>query len=74
MQESSLAAMSRVLGARGRFRTTDGLVMDVRVIDVKNAWGNLRYVIRSWNDASRIDAPTITVDAKRVEVETAAAA
>lgn len=67
MQTSSLAALAQHIGQYAQFRTSDGLMMTVQIVDIKQAWGNDRYVICDTNGTQ------ITVAATRVKINEVAA-
>lgn len=61
----TIAEAAKCIGKLGKFKTQDGLAMMVEVTDVKLAWGNVRFVVRSCDVP---DTTAITVDAGRVSL------
>lgn len=55
---STAAEMQKMLGKEGRIRTSEGLVVDVRITDAKMAYGVLRYEVEPVSGSGRkfIDA------------------
>jgi hypothetical protein len=69
MPETSLQSLASRIGRIGQLRSAEGLSFTVEIVDVKSAWGNVRYVVRSVTG----DAATATVGAERVTVSEVAA-
>lgn len=69
MQVSSLARLASLIGQTGQLNTREGLSFEVEIIDVKQAWGKTRYVVRSTTG----DDTLATVDDYRVTVSEVAA-
>jgi hypothetical protein len=65
MPEMSLQKLASRIGQTGVLQTSEGLGVRVRVVDVKQAWGNLRYVVQAVDGT---DA-TATVGAERVQMD-----
>ncbi len=62
MPETSLQTLASLIGRIGQLRSAECLSFTVEIVDVKSAWGNVRYVVRSVTG----DTTTATVAAERV--------